>query len=221
MTIGLISDVHANLPALKAVLNDMPEVDGFVHAGDLVGYNPYPEDCISKLRELASVNVQGNHDRAVGGDESFGFHSVAGRAVKWTRENLGDDEIEWLSSLPQETETTFGETSVKIVHGAPDAPDRYTYPEEFSPKLLSGEDVLVLGHTHIQSKKDFVGGTVVNPGSVGQPRDEDPRAAYALLEEETGDVELRRVEYPVSEVQEKIRKVALPNSLAERLAEGR
>ncbi|MDZ7688688.1 MAG: YfcE family phosphodiesterase [Halobacteriales archaeon] len=219
--IGIISDVHANLPALEAVLDDMPDVDALVHAGDAVGYNPYPSACVELLRDNDAVCVQGNHDRAVAGDTSFGFHSDAGRAVEWTQRHVGDETVEWLDSLPQERETVLGERRIKMVHGAPGAPDRYTFPHDFSPSLLNSEDVLVLGHTHVQAKREYDEGTVVNPGSVGQPRDEDPRAGYALLDEETCEVELRRVEYPVSHVQDKIRRAGLPESLAERLEEGR
>jgi len=219
--IGLLSDVHGNLPALEAVLDDMPEVDGIVNAGDVVGYNPYPGECVEKVRDHSMVTVKGNHDRAVAGDVSFGFHSDAGRAVEWTRERLGDEEIDWLGDLPQETETDFGGTRVKVVHGAPGAPDRYTYPRDFSPSLLEGEDTLVLGHTHVQAKREYDEGIVVNPGSVGQPRDNDPRAAYALLDEDDREVEIRRVEYPISDVQEEVRRAGLPESLAERLERGR
>ncbi|MGK2230321.1 MAG: putative phosphoesterase [Methanobacteriota archaeon] len=221
MTVALISDVHANKPALEAVMDDLPDVDGYVHAGDAVGYNPYPQDCVDALRELGAVNVQGNHDRAVAGDASFGFHSTAGRAVEWTERHVNGETLDWLGALPQERETVFGDTRVKIVHGAPGAPDRYTYPRDFAPSLLRDEDVLVMGHTHVQGKEEYDKGVVVNPGGVGQPRDGDPRAAYALLDEETGEVELHRVEYPVEEVQDEIRRAGLPESLAERLEEGR
>jgi putative phosphoesterase len=221
MTVALISDIHANKPALDAVLDDTPEIDGFVNAGDVVGYNPYPEDCVAAVRELDAASVQGNHDRAVAGDASFGFHSTAGRAVEWTERHVDDETVDWLGDLPQERETVFDDVRVKVVHGAPGAPDRYTYPRDFSPSLLGDEDVLVLGHTHVQGKEVYDEGIVVNPGSVGQPRDGDPRAGYALLDEGEGTVELRRVEYPISEVQDEIRRTDLPESLAERLEEGR
>jgi putative phosphoesterase len=219
--IGLISDVHGNLPALEAVLDDMPEVDAYVNAGDVVGYNPYPSECVEAVRDHEMATVQGNHDRAVAGDASFGFHSDAGRAVEWTQKHVDEGTLDWLGELPAERETLLEGVRVKVVHGAPGAPDRYTFPRDFSPSLLEGEDVLVLGHTHVQAKREYDEGVVVNPGSVGQPRDNDPHAAYALLDTETHEVELRRVEYPVSQVQDEIRRVGLPESLAERLAEGR
>jgi putative phosphoesterase len=225
--IGLMSDVHGNLPALEAVLDDMPEVDSVVNAGDVVGYNPFPSDCVEAVRDHDMVTVQGNHDRAVAGETSFAFHSDAGRAVEWTRERLDDDELEWLGDLPTERETVIEGMRVKTVHGEPGDPNRYVYPHDFSESLLGGEDALVLGHTHVQVKRKYDEGLIVNPGSVGQPRDGDPRAAYAVLEagdgEEDVDVEvdLRRVEYPVSETQEEIRSAGLPEPLAERLADGR
>jgi len=228
--IGLISDVHGNLPALEAVLDDMPEVDSVVNAGDVVGYNPYPRECVEAVQSHDMVTVQGNHDRAVAGDASFAFHSDAGRAVEWTRERLDEDELGWLGDLPAERETVLEGMRVKTVHGAPGEPDRYVYPHDFSSSLLGGEDVLVLGHTHVQVKREYDEGMIVNPGSVGQPRDGDPRAAYAVLEGDRdgeegvdvdAEVELRRVEYPVSQVQDEIRSAGLPESLAERLADGR
>lgn len=221
MTVALISDVHANKPALDAVLEDIPDVEVFVNAGDVVGYNPYPGECVDAVRELGAASVQGNHDRAVAGEASFGFHSTAGRAVEWTERHVDDGTVDWLGDLPKERETVFGDVRVKVVHGAPGAPDRYTYPRDFSRSLLGDEDVLVMGHTHVQGKEVYDEGVVVNPGSVGQPRDGDPRAGYALLNEKTGEVELRRVEYTVAEVQDEIRRAGLPESLAERLEEGR
>jgi len=89
--IALTSDIHGNLPALEAVLSDLPDdVNGYVNAGDTVGYNPFPQECADEIRERDAVSVQGNHDRAVAGSTSFGFHSTAGRAVEWTRERLDD-----------------------------------------------------------------------------------------------------------------------------------
>ncbi|MDY6779626.1 MAG: metallophosphoesterase family protein, partial [Halobacteria archaeon] len=166
-------------------------------------------------------SINGNHDRAVTGETSFGFNSLAGRGVEWTRERLDEDELDYIDSLP--TERDFFDGRVHVAHGAPRRPDKYTYPRDFSPRLLDDEDVLVLGHTHVQGKEEFDEGTVVNPGSVGQPRDRDPRAGYGVLELSEGnvEVELHRVEYPVEEVQEKIREVGLPEELATRLAEGR
>ena len=219
MKVGLISDVHASAPALNAVMGDMPPVDEVVHAGDVVGYNPYPNAVVDTFRREDVASISGNHDRAVAGGTDFGFHSVAGQAVEWTRDALREDCLEYVEELREEREPVDG---VYLAHGAPGAPDRYTYPEEFTAELLpDGVEVLVLGHTHVQGKEEFEEGIVVNPGSVGQPRDGDPRAAYAVLDLSSLEVELRRVEYPIERVQENIRREeGLPDSLADRLERG-
>lgn len=217
MQVLLISDVHGNLPALETVLKDAPSTDRVLHAGDVVGYNPYPSRVIEEFHKRGVDSIQGNHDRAVGSGSTFGFNSLAAQAVEWTREKLTDEQINYVKTLPVEEEYLDG--MVYMAHGAPGSPDRYTYPREFSPDLLGGEDVLVLGHTHVQGKREFGEGVVVNPGSVGQPRDGDPRAAYAVLSDE--GVELHRVEYPVNEVQKEIQRAGLPRRLGERLEEGR
>ncbi|PSQ31815.1 metallophosphoesterase [Halobacteriales archaeon SW_10_68_16] len=148
MDVGVISDIHGNRVALEAVLADMPDVDALVCAGDVVGYNPWHAECIEVVREREVPTVIGNHDRAVAGDTGFGFNSMAGAGVRHARETLDDDQVEWLAGLPDERLACEGR--VKLVHGHPENPDRYTYPAEFGPGLLGEEDVLVMGHTHVQ-----------------------------------------------------------------------
>jgi putative phosphoesterase len=219
MRVGLISDVHGNRVALEAVLADMPPVDRLACAGDVVGYNPWHADCVDAMRERGVPTVMGNHDRAVAGGTDFAFNSMAGAGVRHAREALDDDQLEWLAALPNER--TVCEGSVRLVHGHPDDPNRYTYPAQFGPHLLDEEDVLVLGHTHVQHNERYDAGVVVNPGSVGQPRDGDPRAAYAVLDLDGLQVEERRVEYDVDEVTAAIASAGLPAELGERLREGR
>ncbi len=218
MRVGLISDVHANRVALEAVLADMPEVDAVACAGDVVGYNPWPADCVEILRERRVPTVMGNHDRAVVERSSFRVNRMAQAGVKRAQTALEAEGRRWLESLP-ETRREF-DGRVRIVHGHPDDPDRYTYPEEFSPRLLGEEDVLVMGHTHVQHAERYGGGIVVNPGSVGQPRDGDPRAAYAVVDLEALTVDTRRVGYDLETVQEAIERAGLPERTASRLARG-
>ncbi|WP_256290038.1 metallophosphoesterase family protein [Halobellus inordinatus] len=218
MQVGLISDVHANRPALEAVLEDMPDVDAIVHAGDVVGYGPFPSEVIEMFRENGIVSIQGNHDRGVLGDFHDNFHEIPKSAALWTTEQLTDDELGYIGSLPIERELYDGQ--VKVAHGAPDKPNTYTYPEDFSPDLLGEESVLVIGHTHIQAESEFDEGVVVNPGSVGLPRDGDWRAGYAVLDVEAGTVDLHRVEYPKAETQEKIDEYGLPEVLIDGLENG-
>jgi putative phosphoesterase len=222
MHVGLISDIHGNRVALEAVLEDMPPVDGLLCAGDVVGYNPWPGDCVDTLRERGVPTVMGNHDAAVADETPFRFNSMAGAGVEYALEQLSDWQREWLADLPVELLACDGR--VKVVHGHPDDPQRYaryTYPEEFSPRLLGDEDVLVLGHTHIQGVERFGEGIVVNPGSVGQPRDGDPRAAYAVVDLDGMTVDTHRVEYDIGTVQEAVRETELPERIGARLERGK
>lgn len=219
MRLGVISDVHANRIALDAVLADVPPVDGLVCAGDVVGYNPWPAECVAELRARDVPTVEGNHDRAVTGDTTFGFNSMAGAGVRYARKRLDDDAIAWLESLPRGR--TVADGRVRLVHDHPERRDHYTYPDEFDPALLGDEDVLVLGHTHVQAYERFDEGIVMNPGSVGQPRDRDPDAAYAILDLEELTVEERRVEYDVEAVVEAVEEAGLPERIGTRLREGR
>jgi putative phosphoesterase len=221
--IGLISDVHGNLPALEAVLDDMPAVDRLLHAGDVIGYNPWPREVIERFERESVDSILGNHDRALLGDQTFAFNSMAGRAVDWTESALDARHLAYLEGLP--VEERFVDGRVHVAHGAPGTPDRYTYPDAFHADLLpDGADALVLGHTHVQGDRSFDEGVVVNPGSVGQPRDGDPRSGYGVLTLDDGgvqDVSLYRVEYPIHEVQRKVEEYGLPQRIADRLGEGR
>lgn len=219
MKVGLISDVHGNRVALEAVLEDMPDVDALACAGDVVGYNPWPADCVDVMRARTVPTVLGNHDAAVVDRTGFRFNGMAQAGVKHAIEHLEDDQLEWLASLPEERLEFDGR--VKLVHGHPENPDRYTYPEDFSPRLLGEEDVLVLGHTHVQHAERYAEGIVVNPGSVGQPRDSDPRAGYAVLDLEAMTVETRRVAYDIEAVQRAVKDAGLPERIGTRLARGK
>ncbi|WP_408959987.1 metallophosphoesterase family protein [Natrinema sp. 74] len=222
MKVGLISDIHSNRVALEAVLEDMPDVDKLCCAGDVVGYNPWPAECVDALRERDVPTVMGNHDAAVAVETPFRFNGMAKAGVEHAETQVSDDQLEWLASLPGERLECDGR--MKLVHGHPDDPDRYTrytYPREFSPRLLDDEDVLVLGHTHVQGTERFAEGIVVNPGSVGQPRDGDPRAGYAVVDLEALTVETHRVEYDIEAVQDAVDAAGLPKRIGTRLARGK
>jgi len=219
MQVGVISDIHGNKVALDAVLADMPPVDAMVCAGDVVGYNPWHAECVAAVREREIPTVMGNHDRAVAGGGAFAFNSMAGAGVEHARETLDEGEIEWLAGLPDRRRELDGR--VALVHGHPEDPDRYTYPGEFGPHMLGDETALVLGHTHVQGHAVYDEGVVLNPGSVGQPRDGDPRAAYAVLDLAEPSVAEHRVEYDVERVLAAVREAGLPERIGTRLAEGR
>ena len=223
MQLGVISDIHSNRVAFEAVLDDMPAVDGYVCAGDVVGYGPWPAECLDLVRDLDAPTVMGNHDRAVATGASFSFNSMAAAGADYSHDHLSEDQVDWLYDLP--TERTEFDGRVKIVHGHPDDPDRYTYPREFSASMLAeGVDVVIVGHTHVQGSRHVDGGVVLNPGSVGQPRDGEPRAAFAVVElgeDEEGDstptVETHRVEYDVDRVIEAVEEAGLPKRIGTRL----
>jgi putative phosphoesterase len=218
MRLAVISDVHGNAVALDAVLEDMPRVDGVLCAGDVVGYGPWPGECVDLVRREGATTVMGNHDRAIVQDTGFRFNSMAKAGVEYARDVLDDEHMEFLADLPEERVAASGR--VKVVHGHPDDPDHYTRTHEFSPRLLDDEDVLVMGHTHVQHHEKYGEGIVLNPGSVGQPRDGDPRAAYAILDLDRMDVEERRVEYDVEKVQDAVADADLPERIGTRLARG-
>ncbi|ELY78956.1 metallophosphoesterase [Natrinema pallidum] len=221
MKVGLVSDIHGNRVALEAVLADMPPVDELCCAGDVVGYNPWPGECVDELRARDVPTVMGNHDAAVVGETPFRFNGMAKAGIDHADRRLSEAQLEWLAGLPTERRECDGR--VKLVHGHPDDPDRYTrytYPEEFSPRLLGDEDVLVLGHTHKQGARQFAAGIVVNPGSVGQPRDGDPRAGYAVLDLDAMTVDTHRVEYDIDAVQAAVEDAGLPKRIGTRLARG-
>ncbi|ELY90613.1 metallophosphoesterase [Natrialba hulunbeirensis JCM 10989] len=222
MKVGLISDIHGNRVALETVLADMPPVDELLCAGDVVGYNPWPGECVDELHKRDVPTVLGNHDAAVAGETPFRFNGMARAGVEHARDQLTADQRAWLEGLP--TERLECDGRVKLVHGHPDDPQRYsryTYPEEFSAQLLDEEDVLVLGHTHVQGVERFAEGIVINPGSVGQPRDGDPRAGYAVVDLAAMTVETHRVEYDVEAVQEAVEEAGLPDRIGSRLARGK
>ena len=219
MLAGVISDIHANRVALDAVLEDMPDVDALVCAGDVVGYNPWPVECVDALRDRDVPTVMGNHDRAVVTGTGFAGNRMADDGVEYAREALDDARHEWLAGLPDRRLVFDGR--LKVVHGHPEDPNRYTYPELFSEELLDGEDVLVMGHTHVQAHESYDDGVVLNPGAVGQPRDRDPRAAYAVVDLDTLAVDEHRVEYDVDRVVDAIADAGLPRDTGQRLRKGR
>ena len=229
MRYGVVADIHGNLPAFEAVIDAMPAVDRWLCAGDTVGYNPWPADCLAQVRDLNAATVMGNHDRAVASDTGFRFNSMAAAGVTYARDELNEDALAWLDSLPNRRTIDGGD--ILLVHGHPENPDRYTYPDEFSPAMLENNArVTITGHTHVQGVREFEEGVVMNPGSVGQPRDGDPAAAFAVLDIGDGDdasgiseitVETHRVGYDIDRVIDAVEDAGLPEKIGTRLRSGR
>lgn len=220
MQIGLISDIHGNLPALETVLSDMPPVDNIVCLGDVIGYNPWPSECLERVREEASVTVKGNHDRTVRTPERYRANRMAEAGLEYALEELSEEQLTWLDELPRTA--TVADDRFLLVHDHPEVQDRYVMPHMFDDlwSYLDEYDGLALGHTHVQHKETDGGRVLVNPGSVGQPRDNDSRAAYGVLDSDTMSVELHRVEYDIDRVIEKVEAEGLPERIGSRLLDG-
>ncbi len=224
MRIALLADVHANLPALEAVLKDVEIVgaDQIWVAGDLVGYNPWPNEVVQALKERRVRAIRGNHDRAVLTGNTAWFNDVAAAAVRWTRIVLTPASVGYLTSLDDRVRIPTPEGMIAMFHGSPRNDDEYVMPWAADHLLvrMAHAPFVILGHTHIPMAFTTRYGILVNPGSVGQPRDNDPRAAWALLDTRWGTVLQRRVPYDVGAVVAAIHKAGLPPELGDRLRAG-
>ncbi len=221
--IAVVSDIHANLPAFHSVLEMIDEmgIRKILCAGDIVGYNPFPKECIALMKKRGIESCMGNHDYGVASGDIRMFNQYAVEAVEWTRKKLSAEETTYLKKLPVKLEP---DRETLIVHGSPKDP-LWEYIKPFTPKthlhsLFGDRRILILGHTHIPLVETFGSKLLLNPGAVGQPRDGDPRASFATLD--TGSMKARiiRVEYDIDTVAEKIVKEGLPEFLAERLSMG-
>jgi diadenosine tetraphosphatase ApaH/serine/threonine PP2A family protein phosphatase len=241
----VISDIHANLTALQAVLEDAGKLGrdyDFVWClGDVVGYGPEPNECVELLRSMPHLCLAGNHDwAALGRLDARTFNADARKAVTWTRQTLTQENLAYLEALP----TTFVLGDYTLAHGSPREPvweyildpliAALNFPHYQTPYCL-------VGHTHTPVIFKLVNEQgecepiapmynyaqplngerqIINPGSVGQPRDSDPRAAYAILDVERDVFEFRRVEYDIAAAQMRMREVEMPERLIVRLEHG-
>lgn len=223
MKIGFISDVHANLPALEAVFRDMSarNVVQVYCAGDILGYYTYPDEVVDLLRRKGVHCIAGNHDRAVLVGTK-GMNSIAAAAIEWTREHMSSSTYDYIRDLPNSIHRPVEEVMVAVHHGSPRHMSEYIFEEHVSDELLAvaGAKLLVLGHTHQPYQVQFPTGHVINPGSVGQPRDGDPRASYAILDSSEWTFSTIRVVYDQRLVMDKVRENHLPDMLATRLLRG-
>jgi putative phosphoesterase len=224
---AFISDVHSNLEALQVVLDEIGGRELYC-LGDVVGYGASPNEVISLLREKKATCVLGNHDLAAVDSNPSGFNSRAAVAAVWTSRRLRDANRHFLAELPRELTVELAGEKVYMTHGSPDDHlGEYVFPAthsdmfDFYLKKLSVR-AIALGHTHLPFAWSDRDGVVFNPGSVGQPRDGDSRASYAILTVKRGRVEVehKRVEYDIQTSARKIIDAGLPASLAQRLFEG-
>lgn len=228
MRIGLIADVHGNLSAFRAVMRKMPKVDRILCAGDLVGMCARPKQVIKLVKRKKISCVLGECDFAVitGSVERLPEEFKA--ACAWTRTKLDEESMMFLRSLPEKVEIKARDFRIMVVHGSPDnnlygriSPE--TSSENLSKMLANvNADIVVFGHTHKQFSKMFLGKLLVNPGSVGHPKDRNPDAGFAVLDlrGENPRVEMKRVKYPLEEEISLLKKESLPPSLVSRLLYG-
>ena len=225
---AFISDVHSNLEALEAVLDEVGKLKVYC-CGDIVGYGASPNEVVRILREARAVCVLGNHDQAAITGDVGDFNPRAGMAAVWTSEHVSDDTKAFLGSLPREVRADVGGKRLYMAHGSPDdnmweyvTPTTHSDLFDYYLKKVDA-DVIALGHTHQAFEWRGDGGRLVfNPGSVGQPRNGDPRASFAILSVEGGDfqLEIRQVEYDVERAAKKVIESGLPPSLASQLLSG-
>jgi putative phosphoesterase len=233
-----VSDIHSNHTALTAVLDDAPQWEQSICAGDTVGYGPSPNECIDTLRDNGFKCIKGNHDHAATINDTspleetpghFRFNPRAAGAIEINRAQLTPNSRTFLKDLPTSLRLNIDSVNIAAYHGSPRAPlSEYVHPEEAkkraSQMIAESEcNILVLGHTHKPYAIEHEGALLLNPGSVGQPRDGDPRASYATVEIMGGrfKTNLHRVAYDIKETQEKMSRLGLPRSLSKRLLLGR
>jgi diadenosine tetraphosphatase ApaH/serine/threonine PP2A family protein phosphatase len=247
MRIAIIADVHSNLAALEAVLNDAQSqkaVDGLWCLGDVVGYGPQPRQCLTRLREMGARMVVGNHDLAAIGQLAMAdFNTDAAAAARWTSRQLDEEEQRFLARLPQVIE----DEDFTQVHGTMRGPIweyLYSYDAALAHLQRQKTPFGLAGHTHVpmlvRERPQFPQGCelyylehgarvelrpgermVANPGGVGQPRDGDPRASYAIYDSEAATITIQRVECDIATTQKLMAEADLPSWLIQRLALGR
>ena len=236
MRSGIISDVHSNLEAFTAVLSRLDEsgIDRIVCLGDIVGYGADPVECLELTEEKCEIVLAGNHDYAVGGKHSVsGFNPDAAEAITWTRNVISGSWDEYLSSLP----LIYEEEGIVFVHASPHKPERWSYivsrQDAISEFRYFKKSAAFVGHSHIAGIYCHDGDTfdaevildenkryIINVGSVGQPRDGNPSASFAVYDYDTKKISIERVEYDYKSAAKKILEAGLPSYLGSRLELG-
>lgn len=242
MRIAVVSDIHSNIYALEAVLGALGSVDAVWHLGDIVGYGPEPQGVVDRLREAGAIGVRGNHDDAAGGGDSIEYFNPDGfTAMEWTRTHIAEPTRAYLAGLPERLVPEGSDFTLS--HGSPSDPiwEYLDSPEAARSNLAAFETrYCLVGHTHVplafretRTWMDVMAvdsgarlvldrrRLILNPGSVGQPRDGDPRSGYLVIDTDAGHATWHRVEYDVKATQAAITAAGLPPHLARRLSVGR
>jgi len=232
--VAVVTDIHANLPALEAALERIAAlgVDHVFCGGDLVGYGPHPNEVCALIEERGIPTIYGNYDYAIGrGLDDCGCayrdqrdRELGQRSVTWTLEHTSDRSKELMRELPFDLRFELGERRVRLVHGSPRKVNEYLFedkPARTFERIAAGADcdVLVFGHTHQPWVHEYGRVLFVNCGSVGKPKDGDPRAAFGVLTDDDGrlDVTIERVEYDAQSVADELAAAGLPTEYADKL----
>ena len=235
--VAIVTDIHANVPALEAALRRIEElgVDDVYCGGDLVGYGPRPNEICRTIEGRAIPSIYGNYDHAIARDrDDCGCfyptpkdREIGQGSVAWTLEHTDERSKRFMRDLPFDLRFEFAGKSVRLVHGSPRKVNEYLLEDRAASTFeriahLADCDILLFGHTHKPWVNEYGGVLFVNCGSVGKPKDGDPRGSFAVLTESDGgvSVSVERVDYDASAVAREIREVGLPHELAEQLVQG-
>ncbi|MCF8001198.1 MAG: metallophosphatase family protein [Halanaerobiales bacterium] len=247
-SIAIISDIHGNYTALNSVLEKINKMDTDISdimcLGDLVGYNPEPEKSVNKIREVCSKVIAGNHDKAMVGElNTSWFRGSVKKSIRWTQNNLSQSSLDYLSELDTREDIVINGNKIILAHGSPNENAPFTYIfnkfdiQNIEP-LIMNSNILFIGHTHIPycfynkgdgwvniDKKEFKINPnynyIINVGSVGQPRDRDPRSSFVIFDSKKNTIMFKREKYNIEEVQQKFQATDLPESFSLRLKQGR
>ncbi|HJV30530.1 MAG TPA: metallophosphoesterase family protein [Gaiellaceae bacterium] len=235
--VAIVTDLHANIPALEAMLTrtDELEAKAVYCGGDLVGYGPHPNDVCQLIEERAIATIYGNYDYAIARDlDDCGCfyptpndRETGQRSVAWTLEHSDERSKRFMHDLPFDLRFELAGKRIRLVHGSPRKVNEYLLEDRAASTFvriaqLADCDILLFGHTHKPWVREYGGVLFVNCGSVGKPKDSDPRGSFAVLTESDGriSVSIERIEYDARAVAGEIRSVGLPHELAEQLLEG-
>lgn len=219
MRVGIIADVHGNFPALQAVWARIKKYSFIINAGDLTGYYVDGNKVIDFIKQKKVPTVLGNHDRYILERKLPGnLGKALEKPFRYTLKNITRDNLYYIKNLPKELTFEIDRLKIGLFHGSPDNPDRRIYPDS-SLKLLKDSkfDVIILGHTHWPMVRKIGKTMVVNPGSVGQPRDYDTRASYAVLDTRKKTFKIYRISYDVEKVANQIKKLDFDDDLIKML----
>lgn len=228
MKIAFIADIHSNLEALNAVLDKINslKIKQIYCLGDAIGYGASPRECLDIIRKrklggIVKHNVTcltGNHEWAVLNQNTYGLNPIAAASIWWTIDQMKKEDFDYLKKLEERYVLRIKNRRILLVHGSPYSPiEEYVYERDVDEKFLRDYEVVVMGHTHIPFIKKVGSKLAINCGAVGQPRDGNIKASFAVIDDESFSAEIVRVEYDVNTAAEKIVKAGLPDFLAKRL----